>query len=621
MGLTGNPGLSVGALINPNTTSSAHIPQIDSSRTEGSGSESPGIIRQAGCPSDLSQRYCRFHKFFVCGAQEGWRKPPSCKFETSQPISGVRTLQNGRYSHVERPSKTGRLSGQDRSQGCIFDRSNLERSSKFFTFSMERSIARVCLPSVWLATAPRVFTKLMKPVVAMLRQRGVRLIIYLDDMLIMAESTSLALHHAASALNLLESLGFVVNYHKSQLIRSQQIEFLGFLVDSVTLSLQLPGEKLRKIRKRCQQLLNVGETSIRELSKFFNSSSFPSPSALQTSAEIEKSHPEHPTVLRCNNSSRLSSEGRTSLVARPSPSVEWQSSVPKVCRPSNRNRCFTQGLGGYYEGVSTGGPWCSNEQRLHINSLELLAGSFAIKTFCKNRVVAHVKLLMDNVSAVTYINKMGGTHSQTLANLAIDLWNWCLDRKIDVSAEHLPGVLNLRAAEHLPGVLNLRADRESRVITDSSDWKLNPASSKILVQKWGPLQVDLFASRLTFQLPRFVSWKPKPYATATDAFLMNWGYIRGYAFPPFALTGRCLQQVMTQNVDHLVLVAPIWPAQPWYSVLLHLAVDKPLLLSVTPELLLKDNQAHPLTNLQPTETRDILLAAWRRNTSSAYSCA
>ena len=157
MGLTGNPGLSVGALINPNTTSSAHIPQIDSSRTEVYGSGSPGIIRQAGCPSDLSQRYCRFHKFFVCGAQEGWRKPPSCKFETSQPISGVQTLQNGRYSHVERPSKTGRLSGQDRSQGCIFDHSNLERSSNVFTFSMERNIARVCLPSVWASHSTQGF--------------------------------------------------------------------------------------------------------------------------------------------------------------------------------------------------------------------------------------------------------------------------------------------------------------------------------------------------------------------------------------------------------------------------------------------------------------------------------
>ncbi len=108
----------------------------------------------------------------------------------------------------------------------------------------------------------------MKPVVAMLRQRGVPLIIYLDDILIMAESASLVLLHAASALNLLESLRFVINYKKSELTPSQQIEFLGFLIDSVALSLQLPGEKLRKIRKQCQKLLNLGEVSIRELSKF-----------------------------------------------------------------------------------------------------------------------------------------------------------------------------------------------------------------------------------------------------------------------------------------------------------------------------------------------------------------
>ena len=463
---------------------------------------------------------------------------------------------------------------------------------KYLRFLWKETLLEfACLP-FGLATAPRVFTKLMKPVVAMLRQRGVRLIIYLDDMLIMAESTSLALHHAASALNLLESLGFVVNYHKSQLIPSQQIEFLGFLVDSVTLSLQLPGEKLRKIRKRCQQLLNVGETSIRELSKFLG--------LLTSSIQAVFPAPLHYRHLqRLKNLSLNTLQSYDAIIPLDSLAKEelvwwrdhlqawngkalFQRSVDLVIETDASRK----GWGAYCEGVSTGGAWCSNEQRLHINSLELLAGSFAIKTFCKNRVVAHVKLLMDNVSAVAYINKMGGTHSQTLANLAIDLWNWCLDHKIQVSAEHLPGVLNLRA------------DRESRVTTDSSDWKLNPAFFEILVQKWGPLQVDLFASRLTFQLPQFVSWKPDPHAIATDAFLMNWGDIRGYAFPPFALIGRCLQQVMTQNVDHLVLVAPVWPAQPWYPVLLHLAVDKPLLLPVTPELLMKDSQAHPLTNLQ-----------------------
>lgn len=36
----------------------------------------------------------------------------------------------------------------------------------------------------------------------------------------------------------------------------------------LTMSLQLPSEKLRKIRKQCKQLLNLGQFSIRELSKF-----------------------------------------------------------------------------------------------------------------------------------------------------------------------------------------------------------------------------------------------------------------------------------------------------------------------------------------------------------------
>ena len=74
-----------------------------------------------------------------------------------------------------------------------------------------------CLP-FGLATAPGVFTKLMKPVVAVLQQRGIRLIMYLDDILLMAESRDLAMFHAASTLNLLEGLGFIVNYKKSHLL-------------------------------------------------------------------------------------------------------------------------------------------------------------------------------------------------------------------------------------------------------------------------------------------------------------------------------------------------------------------------------------------------------------------
>ena len=127
-----------------------------------------------------------------------------------------------------------------------------------------------------------------------------------------------------------------------------------------------------------------------------------------------------------------------------------------------------KGWGAYCQGISTGGPWCFEEKRLHINCLELLAGSFAIQTFTKDKVCAHVKLLMDNTAAVAYINKMGGTHSQVLSNLALQLWEWCLQNNLEISAQHLPGHLNVRA------------DQESRILLDSSDWKLDQPRSQAL---------------------------------------------------------------------------------------------------------------------------------------------
>ena len=121
-----------------------------------------------------------------------------------------------------------------------------------------------CLP-FGLASAPRVFTKIMKPVIGMLRKMGVRLIVYLDDILIMAESKQLATQHAQLVASTLKNLGFVVNYEKSVLTPSLQMEFLGLLVDSETLTLALPREKLRKIQRECQKALTVPSLTLRKL--------------------------------------------------------------------------------------------------------------------------------------------------------------------------------------------------------------------------------------------------------------------------------------------------------------------------------------------------------------------
>ena len=145
------------------------------------------------------------------------------------------------------------------------------------------------------------------------------------------------------------------------------------------------------------------------------------------------------------------------------------------------------------------------------------------------------------------MNKLGGTVSQNLMAITKDLWLWCLQRDISL------------IAEHLPGVQNTIADEESRVMKDRTDWKLNPEVFNQINRRLGPLAVDLFASRLTTQLPRFFSWRPDPEAEALNAFSQQWDGLGGkaYANPPWNLVGKTLSQVRAQRAT-VVLVAPVW---------------------------------------------------------------
>lgn len=113
-----------------------------------------------------------------------------------------------------------------------------------------------CLP-FGLSCAPRVFTKVLKPVVAHLRERGIRLIIYIDDILIMAQSRQIAQDHLHLTLDILEILGFLVNYPKCVLKPTQIIDFLGFLVNSREMKLYLPQEKVTIINKEATTILNA----------------------------------------------------------------------------------------------------------------------------------------------------------------------------------------------------------------------------------------------------------------------------------------------------------------------------------------------------------------------------
>ena len=104
-----------------------------------------------------------------------------------------------------------------------------------------------------LAPAPRIFTKLLKNVVAFLRKRGIRLVLYLDDFLIMNETEEGLRADLKTTLGILESLGFLINWDKSTTIPSKCIEYLGMIVDSERLSFSLPAAKVQDVMDVCKK--------------------------------------------------------------------------------------------------------------------------------------------------------------------------------------------------------------------------------------------------------------------------------------------------------------------------------------------------------------------------------
>ena len=445
----------------------------------------------------------------------------------------------------------------------------------------ERSYQFTCLP-FGLSCAPWVFTKTLKPVTAMLRELGVRLVIYINDILVMAETKELATDHTLGLIHLLENLGFIVHPVKSVTIPTQEIEFLGMQVDSQSLELSVPGRKLKKIRLEASKFAERLESpTAREVSRLLgrlNSVSQAIPPGplfcrmLQRdlSAALSASNQQYEAYCPLSKAAKeeltwwkeqLTRWNGKSLVLR-SPDIQLESDASRI------------GWGASYEGVQTGGPWSRQEKEYHINCLELLAATLAVKTFLKEQVNKRVLLLIDNQTAVACINNLDGTASAQATTLARQLWMWCLEREILISAQYLPGEENVRA------------DTESRVMRDRSDWRLNPSIFQRILVHFPDRDIDLFASRLSFQLPQYFSWRPDPLAKATDAFLQDWRGLKAYANPPWNLVGRVLSKVEEQEAE-LVLVAPIWPSQPWYPKLLSLLVSVPLRISPREEVMVQ----------------------------------
>ncbi len=115
-----------------------------------------------------------------------------------------------------------------------------------------------CLPN-GLACAPRQFTKTLKPVLATLHKMGHISVAHIDDCYLQSQTYEQCVGNVIDTILLLDSLGWVVHPLKSILIPAQEIITLGFVINSVSMTIRLTVEKASDLKKSCERLLNSGK--------------------------------------------------------------------------------------------------------------------------------------------------------------------------------------------------------------------------------------------------------------------------------------------------------------------------------------------------------------------------
>ena len=439
-----------------------------------------------------------------------------------------------------------------------------------------------CLPN-GLSCCPRKFTKLMKPPMTALHRLGHISSNYIDDLILQGKTYTDCVCNVIDTVSQLDPLGFVIHPDKSVFITSQVIIFLGFVINTVTMTIYLTAEKATSVQQICRTLLHRQTYSIRDVAQVIgklvsalfyralekdktialrqNKGLFDKPMTLSQPAKDE---------LNWWVNNVLSAFNR---ISHPPPSLIITSDASHV------------GWGAACSNISTGGTWSVRESQYHINYLEILAAFFALKTFAKSSQDDHVRLMIDNTTAVSAINHMGTSHSDACHALTKEIWEWCIPRGIWISAAHIPGKENTVA------------DNESRKTSGPAEWKLDPKSLRTALDdlQFHP-EIDLFASRVNHQFPRYCSFRPDPTAEAIDAFTINWHTLKFYAFPPFSIMPAVLKKIQADKGEG-ICVLPNWPTQSWYPKAMKMMIQQPVELKPRKDLLTLPSdhtQCHPL---------------------------
>ncbi|KAI2654443.1 ORF V: Enzymatic polyprotein [Labeo rohita] len=352
---------------------------------------------------------------------------------------------------------------------------------RFLRFAFEGVAYQYTVLPFGLSLAPRTFTKCMDAALVPLRQKGIRILNYLDDWLILAQSETELLSHKALLLSHLECLGLRVNLTKSALRPSWQISFLAAIFDSTRSRAMVVPERALAIRQLASSFQIGARHPLKKFQRMLGLMASASPvlelGLLHMRPLQRWLKPRVPPHAWRHGRCRVKVDQACVRALVPWKDPRWmERGVPlgSVCRRKVvTTDASNKGWGALCDGSPAYGLWSKAEEGFHINCLEMLAVCHALHSFLPNLKGHHVLVRSDNMTVVSYINRQGGLSSRRLFTLVKGLLEWAQ--------------LNLASlrAVHVPGRLNQGADMLSRNNVPSGEWMLHPQTVQKIWEIFG----------------------------------------------------------------------------------------------------------------------------------------
>ena len=294
---------------------------------------------------------------------------------------------------------------------------------------------------------------------------------YLDDFFLVGHTFEECKDAVIDTCDLLIKLGFSIHPDKSQFIPVQKIEYLGFTLDSTSMTVSLTDIKQQKIKTLISETLQSKKLKIRQIAKILVTFEASLPA-------IKFGHLNMFYLQKCKNEAlklnKGNYEGLINLTENFISELQWRqksvNSVNDIYHPLPQLTIYSDacpnGWGIACGKHSTGGNWSKEESSLHINVLEMAAAFFAVKIYAATLSETSMHLRVDNTATLAWINRQNAPN-ETVHLLLKEFWElW-----VHVS--------------HISSSRNKAADKESRKLRGNLEWSLKEKLFEKIVGNFG----------------------------------------------------------------------------------------------------------------------------------------